>query len=244
MTFPSPTPTWHNSVYPSIDPTRPELSLAGKSVVITGGGSGIGLAISKALALAGASQLAIIGRRVSVLTQAAAEINALVGKKTEVFTVSADVSNKSQIDEAFSRISTAFGGKSLDLLVNNAGYFTGMHTFGTETLDQWNTAIDINIKGVYIVTTAFIAKAKEDATIVNVSTAIAHLPGSFRSGFSSYAATKLAGSKIIDYLHAENPSLHVVEIHPGQVTETEMARKLGGQMTLPHIDDGTFVSYI
>jgi NAD(P)-dependent dehydrogenase (short-subunit alcohol dehydrogenase family) len=117
-----------------------------------------------------------------------------------------------------------------------------LHAFGTETLDEWATAIDINIKGVYILTTAFIAMAKSDATIINVSTAMAHLPGSFRHGFSSYAATKLAGSKIIDYLQAENPALHVVEIHPGQVTETDMARKLGEQLVLPHIDDGTFLT--
>lgn len=40
----------------------------------------------------------------------------------------------------------------------------------------------------------------------------------------------------MDFIQAENPSLHVVEIHPGQVTETDMAAKVEG---LPHIDDGT-----
>lgn len=238
--LPSPTKTWHKSVYPSIDPSRPELSLAGKSVVITGGGSGIGLAISKAVALAGASRLAIIGRRAKVLSKAKAEIEALFGDKTQVFIVSADVGNKEQIEGAFSQISSAFGGRTLDLLVNNAGYFTGLHPFGTETLDEWTTAIDVNIKGVYIVATAFIANAKADATIVNVSSGMVHLPASFRTGFSSYSSTKLAGSKIMEFIQAENPSLHVVDIHPGQVTETEMAGKVVEQLNLPHIDDGIF----
>ena len=233
--FLSPTNTWHDSPYPSIDPTRPELSLAGKSVVITGGGSGIGLAISKALALAGASRLAIIGRRTEVLAKAEAIIKDLVGDKTEVFTVSADVGNKEQVDRAFTEISSAFGKRALDVLINNAGYFAGVRPFGTETVDEWNTAFNINIKGVYFVATAFIAKAKRDATIVHISTALVHLPASLRTGFTSYCATKLAGDKIMEFVQAENPSLHVVEIHPGQVAETEIARKVEG---LPHIDDG------
>lgn len=233
--FPSPTRLWHSSTYPSIDPTRPELSLAGKSVVITGGGSGIGLAISKALARAGVSQLAIIGRRTAVLAKAEAEIKDLVGNKTKVFTFPADVGSKEQVDSSFSQISSAFGGKPLDILVNNAGYFTGVRPFGTETIDEWTTVFNINIIGVYLVANAFIGKAKKDATIVNITSGIVHLPASFRTGFSSYSSTKLAGSKIMDFIQAENPSLHVVEVHPGRVTETEMAGKVSG---LPHIDDG------
>src|SRR4051812_16410327 len=106
MAFPSPTKTWHSTSYSSISPSRPELSLAGKYVVITGGGSGIGLAISHSFALAGTSKIAIIGRRSDVLAKAAASIHNLVGDKTKVFTVSADVSSREQIDQAFSDIST------------------------------------------------------------------------------------------------------------------------------------------
>jgi NADP-dependent 3-hydroxy acid dehydrogenase YdfG len=87
---------------------------------------------------------------------------------------------------------------------------------------------------------AFIPAAKKDATIINISTAIAHLfpfPG-----FSSYAATKLAGSKFLSYVEGEYPELRVVNVHPGQVTETEMAGKAkdneGSEHLRAHIDDG------
>lgn len=228
----------HNSVYPSIDPTLPSLSLAGKSVTITGGGSGIGLAISKALALAlaGASRIAIIGRRTEVLAKAEATIKDLVGDKTKVLTFSADVGNKEQLDRAFEEVWEAFGRRSFDVLVNNADYWTGVRPFGTETVDEWNQAVNVNIMGVYLVASAFIAKAKKDATIINVSNGLVHLPASFRPGFASYCSTKLAGDKIMEFVQAENPDLHVVGIHPGQVTETEMARRFG----LPHIDDGAY----
>jgi NAD(P)-dependent dehydrogenase (short-subunit alcohol dehydrogenase family) len=218
--FPSPTKKWHTSSYPTIDPARPELSAKGKSVVITGGGSGIGLAISKAFALAGASQIAIIGRRAEVLAKAKASITDLIGSdKTNIFVVSADLSKKDQVDSAFTKIHSAFGGKPLDIFVNNAGYFSGDRPFGTETPEEWDSAIDINIKGLYLGVTAFIANAKADATVINISTAIAHIPAGFRSGFSSYAATKLAGSKIMEFVQAEHPSLFVVDVHPGQVWE-------------------------
>ena len=115
--FPSPTKTWY-------------ISLAGKFVIITGGGSGIGLAISKALALAGASRLAISGRRTEVLAKAEAEIKDLVGEKTKVFTFSADVGNKEQIDKAIAQIWLEFGGRVFDILVNNAGYYTGLRPIG------------------------------------------------------------------------------------------------------------------
>jgi NAD(P)-dependent dehydrogenase (short-subunit alcohol dehydrogenase family) len=235
--FPSPASKFHRSSYPSIDPTRPELSLAGKSVVITGGGSGIGLAISQALALAGTSNLAIIGRRPDVLAEAKAAIHDLVGSRTRVLTVSADVADKDQVERAFAQIQADFGGKPLDILVNNAGHFNGLRPLGEETVDEWTTTFNINIKGVYLVATTFIRHARADATLINISSGLVHLPAGFRTGFSSYSSTKLAGSKIMEFVQAEHPSLHVVDLHPGQVTETEMAGKVGG-LGLGHVDDG------
>lgn len=49
--FPSPVAEWRNASYAAIDPTRPELSMAGKTVAITGGGTGIGGRLSKHLLL-------------------------------------------------------------------------------------------------------------------------------------------------------------------------------------------------
>jgi NAD(P)-dependent dehydrogenase (short-subunit alcohol dehydrogenase family) len=237
--WPSPTKKWHSSSYPSIDPTLPELSLAGKCVVVTGGGSGIGLAISKALALAGASKIAIIGRRIEVLKKAAAIVKHLVGNTTQVFSVSADVGNKMQVDDAFDRIREEFG-QPLDILVNNAGYYTGQRPFGTETVDEWTTAFNINIKGLYLVATAFISNAVTEAKIINISTVVAYLDAKYFPGFSSYASTKAAGTKIMEYIQAENPLLHVVDVHPGQIAETDMAGKIGIQK---HVDDSELLLF-
>ncbi|KAL2062116.1 hypothetical protein VTL71DRAFT_6382 [Oculimacula yallundae] len=220
--FPSFTKTWHSSSYPSISPSRRELSLAGKSVVITGGGSGIGLEITKSVAKAGAANIVILGRRPAKLAEAATTIYELVGSRTRVIAIGTDVSKKDQVDRAFSQIKREIG-KSLDVLILNAGYFNGIRPIGTETVEEWQSVFDVNVLGLYLLSTAFVAAAAPDSTIVNISTGIAHLDPF--PGFVSYAATKLAGSQILKYFQEENPRFHVVDVHPGQVRETEMAAK-------------------
>lgn len=68
------TKTVHNGVYDAISPTRPELSQAGKTVLITGGGTGAGLAMAKAFLAASAATVIIVGRRAEVLQKARLEL--------------------------------------------------------------------------------------------------------------------------------------------------------------------------
>jgi NAD(P)-dependent dehydrogenase (short-subunit alcohol dehydrogenase family) len=235
--FQSYTQKWHSSSYPAISPTRPELSLSGKTVVITGGGAGIGFAISKSVAKAGASRLAIVGRRAEVLSEAAASIRNIVGDKTTVLEIVADISNKTQVDDAFAKVGKTFG--LIDILIPNAAYFTGVKLFGEESVEDWEANLKVNVLGAYLLTSAFLKHASKKAAIINISTAITHLPP-FK-GFSSYAATKLAGTKIMEFFQAEHPDIHVVNVHPGRVRETEMAGRAAGP---DHVDDGKFLEIV
>ncbi|KAF7879032.1 hypothetical protein EAF04_000232 [Stromatinia cepivora] len=72
--FPCPTATWHNDTYESISPSRSELSVAGKTVVIIGGGSGIGRETAFAFASAGAAHIALLGRTDATLQETAKSI--------------------------------------------------------------------------------------------------------------------------------------------------------------------------
>jgi 3-oxoacyl-[acyl-carrier protein] reductase len=86
------------------------VNLKGAAVLITGGSSGIGYAIAKALGDAGA-KIAITGRDERRLKEAAAALNA--------FPVRADVSNEADVKRTYSEVLAKFG--QLDVLVNNAG---------------------------------------------------------------------------------------------------------------------------
>jgi FlaA1/EpsC-like NDP-sugar epimerase len=67
--FPPPVAEWRNETYAAIDPTRPELSVAGKTVAITGGRTGIGRETVRAFALAGATLIRILGRTQATIAE-------------------------------------------------------------------------------------------------------------------------------------------------------------------------------
>ncbi|KAL8367249.1 hypothetical protein RB599_010300 [Gaeumannomyces hyphopodioides] len=68
------TKTVHATSYPAISPLRPELSQAGRTVLITGGGSGCGLNVAKSFVAAKAARVVIVGRRIDTLAAAQKEL--------------------------------------------------------------------------------------------------------------------------------------------------------------------------
>ncbi|KAJ4483562.1 hypothetical protein J3R30DRAFT_1799355 [Lentinula aciculospora] len=68
------TSTYHRDPYPAISHTKPNLSQVGRTVLITGGGGGIGFEIARSFAKAGASKIIIIERRGALLDDAAGKL--------------------------------------------------------------------------------------------------------------------------------------------------------------------------
>jgi hypothetical protein len=67
---------WHNKPYAAISPSRPELSVHGKNIVVTGGDTGIGASIALSFAKAGTKSIRLIGRREDRLKVSANSISA------------------------------------------------------------------------------------------------------------------------------------------------------------------------
>jgi len=118
----------------------PPLDLSNKTAVVIGGGSGIGLAIVKGLAQAGANVVPS-GRRPEQVHSAAAAVEAL-GRRSLVRTC--DVNDNASVEELLRQTCTEFG--SVEILVNSAGWTKRKPTLELEESD-WNAILETNLNG-------------------------------------------------------------------------------------------------
>ncbi|KAF7560175.1 hypothetical protein G7046_g3963 [Stylonectria norvegica] len=211
--FPSFTKIEHHAVYPYIQANRPELSVAGKNVVITGAGSGIGRATAIGFSQAGAKSVSILGRRLNKLQETEALIKA-DHPRTVVISKSADLTKREEVDSALQSIVAQVG--KIDIFVSNAGMLPGLAPVVGYELAELNRAFNLNVASAFNAINAFVPLAAPGAKLFSISTGVAHIapfPGMF-----AYAATKAALTKMVEYVAAENPAIHVVQVQPGVVT--------------------------
>jgi NAD(P)-dependent dehydrogenase (short-subunit alcohol dehydrogenase family) len=154
--------------------------LAGEVAVVTGAGKGIGAAIARELAAAGA-RVAVTSRK----QEDAATVARPLGEGH--LAVAMDVSSTGAIDTAAEQIAEALGEPTL--LVNNAGV-NRIGPAETYTDDDWALVVDTNLTGVFRCCRAFGARMLErgTGTIVNVASMIGPVVG--LPGRSAYAASK------------------------------------------------------
>lgn len=215
-TFKSFTKTWRNKPYAAISPSRPELSAKGKVVFITGGGTGIGKATGIAFAQAGAKAVAIFGRRVEKLREAAEEIRAANAKGgTKVVFEALDLSKRESTDKGFAGALKQIGADNVNVFVSNAS--TGFVKGTLAGYDEQNARefFDMNLMGAFNAIQGATPLLASDAKVLHISSGIGHImpiPGVW-----TYAAVKAANTKMFDYLAAENPGWSVFNVQPGVV---------------------------
>lgn len=214
--FVSFTKTWHNDTYPAISPTRTELSAAGKHVAITGGGTGIGKAVAIAFAQASAKSVSIIGRRMDRLQTAGHEITE-ANPSTQVVLQTGDITDPASINAALDSIVKLVGSK-IDIFVSNAGMLPKEAPVIGYPETELRRAFEINTMGTFHALNAFTPLAAPGAKLLHTASSIGHwAPLPEVPGVWSYAATKGAALKIVDYYASENPDIHVSSFHPGIV---------------------------
>ena len=158
-----------------------------KIALITGAGSGIGKAVTLALAAEGYA-VVLAGRRKDAL-DAVAQQAAKNGVRT--LAVATDITQAEQVDTLFRQIKQTFG--RLDVVFNNAGIFARAVSLEELTPEEWQAAVNINLTGAFLCTRAAFQIMKEQqprgGRIINNGSISAHAP---RPNAVSYTATKHA----------------------------------------------------
>lgn len=154
--------------------------------LVTGGGTGVGLAIARALAEAG-WQVVITGRRADVLEHAASGIDT----GPAVAAIPADAADPQSVENLFSRIVERFG--RLDLLVNNAGINAPPVPLEEVSFADWNAVVSSNLTAAFLCTQhavrLFKSQEPKGGRIINNGSVSATTP---RPNSAPYAATKHA----------------------------------------------------
>lgn len=231
--FPSPTPTWHSESYPSISPTRQELSAKGKTVLVTGGGTGIGAETAMSFAMAGASRIALLGRREPPLLATKASIEEKF-PDVEVYVASTDVTDQSQVDFAFSSFASH---KNIDVLVSGAAMIGPQDSVKDVDNEKFLESVQQNLRGSLFIAQAFLRHASEHAVAIDINSSAAHV--NFADAFAAYSVAKLAVFRLWDSLAFGNPNLSVFHIQPG-IVNTDMNREAGGVKATGIEDHGKY----
>lgn len=204
-----------------IAPTHDSLPLAGMHALITGGGSGIGLACAKHLRRDGAT-VTIMGRSEQRLSDGAAELEQVEGPG-EIRTHAGDVTDEDAVAAAVATASDADGG--LDLAVAGAG--TGwMSPVVATDADAWRSVLAINLDGAFftIKHTAAAMATSGGGAIVAISSIAAPLTHRYMAPYSvSKAGLETLVQNAADELGMAG--VRVNAVRPGLVP-TELATAL------------------
>jgi uncharacterized oxidoreductase len=184
------------------------MRLTGRTILITGGSAGIGLAFALKFLELG-NEVIVTGRRQSVL-------DAVKAQHPKLHTIQSDVADPAQIAALAARVKVEF--PDLDVLMNNAGVGGAMNLRSpVSDLAALTSEVDVNLSGVIRMTSALIdVLTANRGTLVNVSSGLALVP---LPSNAIYSATKAAVHSYTQSLRfqLEDSGVEVIEIMPPAV---------------------------
>jgi 3-hydroxy acid dehydrogenase/malonic semialdehyde reductase len=184
------------------------------TVLITGATGGFGGAFARRFAAIG-SKLVLAGRKADRLKALRDELN------TEVHTVEVDVRDRSAIEQAFGTLPAGFD--EVETLINNAGLALGIEPAQKADLDDWETMIDTNDKGLVFCTRALLPGMIERGCghVVNIGSVAGSYP---YPGGNVYCASKAFVKQFSLSLRADlqGTGVRVTNVEPGMV-ETDFS---------------------
>jgi NAD(P)-dependent dehydrogenase (short-subunit alcohol dehydrogenase family) len=182
--------------------------------VITGGGTGIGLAAARLFAQSG-YYVIITGRNAKRLKRAADNISK---KSGQVTAIACDVRDPASVNRLFSEIGKRHA--SIDVLVNNAGVAHALLPVDQLPVETWKDVVDTNLTGMFLVTRAALPLMPAGGTIVNNLSLAAVQPF---AGMSAYNASKYGALGFTQALREDlrKRGIRVLALLPG-ATDTDI----------------------
>jgi 3-oxoacyl-[acyl-carrier protein] reductase len=180
-------PIVNNHITARIVQLSPSELLKGRTAFITGGTSGIGLAIAKAFIIAGAEDVIITGRNSERLKKACHEIqNATSNLSGNIHGIEMDINNVKNMDKMWKEALSCSQKNKIDIVVNNAGVLGS--AFGNTTEEDYNMVMDTNLRGTYFLSQLVAHYMKDNnikGNILNVASS-----SSLRPAASVYTLSK------------------------------------------------------
>lgn len=199
------------------------LKFDGKTVVVTGSGTGIGQAIAKRFAEDGAN-IVIMGRRKEPLDQTAQILNEIIksaGSKGRVATFSGvDVSDEEGINSMFESVKKQFG--KVDIVVNNAGVSGPVKTFTNASVKEFRECIAIHLTGTFWTAASALKAMEKGGKIITISTFFSEenryeqRPYRFRTPYTASQGAKNRLAECLAWELAEK-GIRSVATNPGPV---------------------------
>ena len=182
------------------------MSLSDQVALVTGGGTGIGKAIAKAM-LAEGAKVIIVGRKEEVLLEAQKELG--VGAETMV----CDVTDESQVNKVYETIMSNHG--KLNILINNAGTAARGKAYEM-SYEMWKKVVDVNLNGAFLCARGAmkIMVNQKSGRIINIGSISGQMG---RPENAPYTTTKFAveGLTRAFALEGRDHGIAVSVIHPG-----------------------------
>lgn len=209
-------------LYANITYLQPNERLKGKKIIITGGGRGLGLAMSKRFVEEGAEVL-IAGRNEETLKKSADAI----GCKYLML----DVQETDTFDSFINRADTLLGGANC--LVNNAGISLHENGFLDVSLDQFDSQFDTNLKGAFFLTQSFIRKCRENKIDETKNILFISSETSMTVDERPYGLTKAAMNSLVQGLAYRfvSEGYRINAIAPGVTVSDMVGVKADGDLT-------------
>lgn len=201
------------------------MNITNKTVLITGGGSGIGYETAKVLSARG-NKVIIVGRKESKLKKAAESLPGVVA-------IRCDINNESDVLNLIQKVGNEF--PELSVLINNAGRaFTYEHNEIASAFEKATEEFATNYFSVLRITEALlpIIKSQAEAAIVNVTSIVGYSPHSLLPTYSDSKAALHSYSLSLRHTLAKSTTIKVFELMPPMVN-TEFSKDIGGEHGMP-----------